>query len=995
MANEATLVINAEIKQALNDLKKFQKTATTSMKASEKSVSALEKGFGGLKTTILAVGGAFAAFSGVKAAVGQLGDFSKGLSEIKSIADDSVKSNKNLGKELLKVANTFGTGATQQTSAFYSILSAGITDANKANKALVASNKLAIGGLASVEQSVDILTSSLNVYKKEGLSAEKASDILFATVKKGKTTVSELASSMGTVLPPAQALGVGFDEVGGALATMTAGGIATAQATTGLKAVFNSVVLAQSKLKGESSEVAEAFDLNSFRTKGLSGALKGMVDSVGGSTVELTRLLGSSEAVIAVQSLMRNGFNDLNDSLDATKNSTGAADAAFKEMQESLGKQLSDAVQNVKNFALAVSLNFEGVIGEVLKGFNKAVKESVDFMLRLSDALGATEKISFKKIAGGITSIGVAVGGLIAILKGKQALTAFKSLSDFAKAKKIVQFKKLAQSLKTTALAGLKFTAMAVAIVAAAIGIDLLVRNFGKLTNIVTGAVLGGLVNLQQKFVELQVGALSLLDSFGLYDKADEKIFSLSKELDALDDQLKEIDNTIATEIEGGFDLGLIGQVIEFKDAITGALEDPKELNINTKKVTEDITKAVSSVNIALPTGPGSQGPEIPKELLDKRNKEDSDAEKKEADRVSSIQTGIISDVAQSVLQGPEGAKSAISSTLGGLGDLAIPGFGGAIGGIAGELTKGPEHVKGMVDGFVDALPGLLDAFIDAVPVLIDALIDALPTVIDAILAAIPALIRAIVDAFPDIIDALIDAIPLVIDAIIDNLPAIIEAIIVAIPQIIFALVKAAPKLIATLISQIPKITLALAIQVPKALAKALGGQLFKLNFDGKKLNKILSDIGAKIKGFFTGLLQLPAKFLSLIGSGLRKIIDKLNPVSGAKKAGKKTANFVNDVFGTDFAVGGTVPQGFPDDTFNANLTSGELVVPRDDVSKLRSFLDNQKQESNDGGINAALLSQVVELLGQPMQVQTTAEVDGEALANIMLDLSRQNARVA
>jgi len=1030
MANEATLVINAEIKQALNDLKKFQKTATTSMQASEKSVSALEKGFGGLKTTILAVGGAFAAFSGVKAAVGQLGDFSKGLSEIKSIADDSVKSNKNLGKELLKVANTFGTDATQQTSAFYSILSAGINDANKANKALVASNKLAVGGLASVEKSVDILTSSLNVYKKEGLSAEKASDILFATVKKGKTTVSELADSMGNVIPSAQAIGVSFDEVGGALATMTAGGISTAESVTGLRAVFNSVVLAQSKLKDETGEVAEAFDINSFRTKGLSVALKDMVNSVDGNVVELTRLLGSSKAVISVQSLMRNGFKDLNDSLDATKNSTGAADEAFKEMQASLGKQLSDAIQNVKNFALAVSLNFEGVIGKVLEKFNKAAKKSIDFMLRLSEALEANEKISFKKIAGGITSIGLAIAGVITILKGKQAIDAFGGLKKLGD---IGNLKNLAKDLKVVGLAGLKFVAVGVAIVGAAFALDLLIRNGEKLANIFGGVVLKALLQVGRGISGANLVFNTFLDSIGLGSKkGTEEMLRLADQIDEANAQIKEIDRTIDKTVADGFDLGLAGQIIEFKDAITQAVEEPKEINIDTKKVTEDLTAAVQGVSASVGGGSsgGFVGPQIPDNVLSERNKKDVDAAAKaakdEADRVSKIQADIASSWISGIIQGAEGARNALKTTAGGVVEIFAPGFGGAVGDIAGELTKGPKHVRSMITQFSDALPTLITSLADALPVVIEELAKKSDEIVGAIARGAPKIILELIKHAPKIIFHIIEHLPLIIRELIVG---IIDGISESIFDLNFdteafneKILEAFSFLGETFSNFDDKIRNAgiafrdlvnsLSLNnIKDALGNFANGVTSNVSgFTSKiggfvtgaleaPINNLKNFLGQLIDGFksfFTSMLSLPATFLKTIGDGLKKILDKLNPVSGAKKAGgaivsgvKKVGDFLG------FAEGGIVPGGFPDDNFPANLTSGELVVPKDDVTKLRSFLNNQNSGSNSDGINTALLAQVIELLGQPMQVQTTAEVDGEALASVMLELSRQNARVA
>jgi hypothetical protein len=124
----------------------------------------------------------------------------------------------------------------------------------------------------------------------------------------------------------------------------------------------------------------------------------------------------------------------------------------------------------------------------------------------------------------------------------------------------------------------------------------------------------------------------------------------------------------------------------------------------------------------------------------------------------------------------------------------------------------------------------------------------------------------------------------------------------------------------------------------------------------------------------------LGAYLVSTVTGGAISVSDKEVKVGGVSIA--------------QFATGGTVPAGFPNDTFPARLTSGEVVVPKDDVTKLRNFLDNQ---SSGGGpdMNTALLSQMVTLLSQPQNVRASAELNGEALADIILQLNRNNQRLA
>ena len=297
-----------------------------------------------------------------------------------------------------------------------------------------------------------------------------------------------------------------------------------------------------------------------------------------------------------------------------------------------------------------------------------------------------------------------------------------------------------------------------------------------------------------------------------------------------------------------------------------------------------------------------------------------------------------------SALKGVEGARSAIREGAAAIGEAFFPGFGGAIGQIVGELTKGPEAVRELVDQFVAALPILVEALADALPVVIERL----------------------AEKSDEIIEALVNAAPNIIIALVRNIPQIVSAIIRALPEIIRAL------------------TIGLAENIAK--------QVFNLEFSQEKLNRIIGSLGERVNSFFKGFLNLPSRFLDQIGKGLKKIIDRLNPAKAVQNVGDKVSSGIKKVGEfLGFNEGGIVPGIGNKDTVPTVLTPGELVVPKDDVSKLRNFLNNQGAGGN--AASDALLAQAVQLLSQPMQVSTVAEVDGEALAEIMLNLSRQNAR--
>ena len=195
------------------------------------AIGGLARGVFGLTKKLALVGGALAAVS-VKLA----GDFSKSLREVGTLMGGVTNLQmKQMSKELRVLAQSSGLALSSLSKAKYDVVSAGFADAADSAKILAATSKLAVGGVTSAANAADILTTALNAYGLSARSVNDVSDILFTTVKFGKTTMDEPGASMGQVLPFARAAKLGLADVGAVMASLTAGGIKTAEATTALR----------------------------------------------------------------------------------------------------------------------------------------------------------------------------------------------------------------------------------------------------------------------------------------------------------------------------------------------------------------------------------------------------------------------------------------------------------------------------------------------------------------------------------------------------------------------------------------------------------------------------------------------------------------------------------------------------------------------------------------------------------------------------------------
>jgi hypothetical protein len=91
---------------------------------------------------------------------------------------------------------------------------------------------------------------------------------------------------------------------------------------------------------------------------------------------------------------------------------------------------------------------------------------------------------------------------------------------------------------------------------------------------------------------------------------------------------------------------------------------------------------------------------------------------------------------------------------------------------------------------------------------------------------------------------------------------------------------------------------------------------------------------------------------------------------------------------------GGMVPNGYSNDTFPARLSSGEFVVNNSLTPKLQKFLSSD-QQSSGSDVTYALLTKLIGILSVPISVESNVEFKQETLAKIILNLNRNNARLA
>lgn len=360
-----------------------------SISKAQKSTSGLGKGLkiaGAVGAAGVAAVGAASVAMAVKATE-SAAEYQESFAKTATLLSGTQEELEKYSQSILGLSNDTGIAASELTETVYSAISAGVDQENAVEFAGEAA-KLAAGGFTDSATAVDVMTTALNAYGLEADNAGQISDYLITTQNLGKTTVDELASSVGKVIPIASAYGVEMDNLSTAYAQLTAGGIATAEAGTYLKSMLNELGDSGSNVSRIlQEETGMGFAELTESGKSLGDVMDILGNSVGGDSGAFNELWSSSEAGVGALSLLNSGAEAYNDTLGKMRSSAGATDSAYGTMTNTLSHQ----IQTIKN----LGQNFLTSIGQkILPTVSTMAQSAIPLISKALDGVaGAADKI--------------------------------------------------------------------------------------------------------------------------------------------------------------------------------------------------------------------------------------------------------------------------------------------------------------------------------------------------------------------------------------------------------------------------------------------------------------------------------------------------------------------------------------------------------------------------------------------------------------------------
>lgn len=409
-------------RKASEEVEKFGDKSEETGKQSEESS---KKGRDGIKELqgVLASAGIAATLNEIKNGFFDCSEaaaqFETSTAMVATIADTSQKSLSNISKEVRSYSNETGEAASDMAEATYQAISASVNTADAAAFVGTAT-KLAVGGFTSATTAVDVLTTAINSYGLAASDATQLSDYLITTQNLGKTSVDQLAQSVGKVIPLASAYNVQMDNLSSAYAVLTANGIATAESGTYLKSML-------SELGDTGSDVSEVLLNSTGKTfaqlmeqgYSLGDVMSMLGDAVDGDSTAFNALWSSTEAGIGALSLFNAGADKYNSVLDSMRTSAGATEKAYSTMADTTDKSKQRMENAFNNLKISVGDVLNPALTQVYEGFTGVFAGMSDFVDEHPAVVAA------------ISAIAVGVGGFTGALAAYNlATTAAKFVTE-------------------------------------------------------------------------------------------------------------------------------------------------------------------------------------------------------------------------------------------------------------------------------------------------------------------------------------------------------------------------------------------------------------------------------------------------------------------------------------------------------------------------------------------------------------------------------------
>ncbi len=346
----------------------------------------------------------------ITGAIKSASDYENAIAKTSTLVDTAVHPVSELSDMFIELSNNTGKSATELAEAGYQALSASV-DYDHLGEFVATATNLAKVGFTDSATAVDVLTTAINAYGLDASDADKIANQLVNTQNLGKTTVDELASSMGRVIPTASSMNVSLENLTSAYVGLTRQGVSTRIATTNITAMLNELGDSGTDVAGILKErTGKSFQDLMSEGKSLGDVLQILNDHCTESNTNFNELWGSSQAGAGAVALVNAGADEFNKTMESMNSNMTVLSEGLEKLDTPSAK-ISRTFNRVKNSGIELGESFISALLPTIEKVCGMVEQATTWFNGLDDGT----KTLIASVIGGIAVLSpvLIIGGKI------------------------------------------------------------------------------------------------------------------------------------------------------------------------------------------------------------------------------------------------------------------------------------------------------------------------------------------------------------------------------------------------------------------------------------------------------------------------------------------------------------------------------------------------------------------------------------------------------
>jgi TP901 family phage tail tape measure protein len=308
------------------------------------------------------------------------------ISLIRTVSQDQQLSMGQWAEGIKSVSNALGIDLVDASKTAYDAIQSQVVGGAQTFQFLKTAGDLARTTGSDIRKAGDTLSSVMSGFKISASQTEYTGAVLFKTVELGRIKIEELTNTMGKVAPSANLMGVSFEEVSAALATLTRQGIKTTDATTLVTNVILKLAKPTQSMTKLINEWGFANSTAAIQTLGFVGVLRKLEQTSDGRLEDLAHYFNEIRSLRGATGLT-SSFGDFEKDLQKIKNAKDTFDKAKDIRGESPADRLTKYMNTAKN---TLTTEFSSVAVSTLDSITKAFGDSEESARGFTNAILVT-----------------------------------------------------------------------------------------------------------------------------------------------------------------------------------------------------------------------------------------------------------------------------------------------------------------------------------------------------------------------------------------------------------------------------------------------------------------------------------------------------------------------------------------------------------------------------------------------------------------------------